>query len=433
MSVRQYIGARYVTKIYENTLDPSSAEWQAGVNYEPLTMVTYNYGSYLSKKQVPASVGDPASNPTYWAQTGFYNGQILSLQAQIDAINAILSPITTEKKVLCIGDSYGMKITQNWPYHLKNFLGLDSDHFTNACVTNSGFVGNTGYATFLEQIQNASDKDTYTDIVIIGGFNDAYDSNGNMPSSNALYTAIGDTVAYIKANYPNVSNVYLGCPAFVLTDGPEFAKIDAMRTNINKVKSIYCQAAGQTGMSYISELDYTLHTRSAFNTSDYTYGCVFHPSSAGNKLIAQAVSVHMQKGTYSVIMEAATTTVSTFETGYSGNVRITARQYNDSLVVKLLDGGIATTGTALTAAAQNTWTKICDIPAVNNFNSNHAGNSFYTKAIASTSNSETLYGMIQLFIYDSALYIKTSFADFTGYITQVDYQAVEHMFACDFN
>lgn len=90
MAVRQYIGARYVTKIYENSLDPSSAEWQASVNYEPLTMVTYNNGSYLSRKTVPASVGDPASNPSYWAQTGFYNGQIAYLQSQIDAINSAL-------------------------------------------------------------------------------------------------------------------------------------------------------------------------------------------------------------------------------------------------------------------------------------------------------------------------------------------------------
>ena len=76
MATRQYIGARYVTKIYENSLDPSSAEWEANVNYEPLTMVTYNNGSYLSKRTVPGNVGNPASNPTYWTQTGFYNGQI---------------------------------------------------------------------------------------------------------------------------------------------------------------------------------------------------------------------------------------------------------------------------------------------------------------------------------------------------------------------
>ena len=86
MAVRQYIGARYVTKVYENSQDPSSAEWEAGVTYEPLTMVTYNNGSYLSKKDVPGSIGNPASNSSYWVQTGFYNGQIANLQNQIDAI-----------------------------------------------------------------------------------------------------------------------------------------------------------------------------------------------------------------------------------------------------------------------------------------------------------------------------------------------------------
>lgn len=83
MAVRQYIGARYVTKIYESTGTPNTAEWDANVNYEPLTLVTYNFGSYLSKKEVPATVGDPASNPEYWVQTGYYNGQISQLQQDI--------------------------------------------------------------------------------------------------------------------------------------------------------------------------------------------------------------------------------------------------------------------------------------------------------------------------------------------------------------
>lgn len=88
MPTRQYIGARYVTKIYENSQDASSAEWEANVNYEPLTMVTYNNGSYLSKKEVPASIGNPAVNANYWIQTGFYNGQIAVLT---DAVNDLIT------------------------------------------------------------------------------------------------------------------------------------------------------------------------------------------------------------------------------------------------------------------------------------------------------------------------------------------------------
>ena len=86
MATRQYIGARYTIKVYENTVTPGSAEWQANVTYEPITLVTYNNSSYLSKKQVPASVGNPAANPDYWVITGNYNGQIASLQTQIGTL-----------------------------------------------------------------------------------------------------------------------------------------------------------------------------------------------------------------------------------------------------------------------------------------------------------------------------------------------------------
>lgn len=93
MALKQYIGARYVTKIYENSLNPLSAEWEADVNYEPLTMVTYNYGSYLSKKNVPATIGNPSDNPTYWVQTGFYNGQIAYLYDQVTLINGVITDL----------------------------------------------------------------------------------------------------------------------------------------------------------------------------------------------------------------------------------------------------------------------------------------------------------------------------------------------------
>lgn len=90
MSTKQYIGARYVLKVYERKNDPSSAEWEEHIEYEPLTMVTYNFSSYLSKKEVPATVGNPADNPYYWAVTGSFNGQISDLQHQINVLNETL-------------------------------------------------------------------------------------------------------------------------------------------------------------------------------------------------------------------------------------------------------------------------------------------------------------------------------------------------------
>lgn len=90
MANLQYIGARYVPKFYENSLDPSSMEWESGHGYEPLTVVTYNSDTYTSKIPVPATVGDPAGNPTYWAKTGAFNASIEALR---NVVNGIINDI----------------------------------------------------------------------------------------------------------------------------------------------------------------------------------------------------------------------------------------------------------------------------------------------------------------------------------------------------
>lgn len=86
MATRQYIGARYVPKFYTNSVDGSAA-WESNVVYEPLTYVTLTNGHmYISKKQVPATVGTPASNAEYWLDVGSYNGFIDDLQQQINQL-----------------------------------------------------------------------------------------------------------------------------------------------------------------------------------------------------------------------------------------------------------------------------------------------------------------------------------------------------------
>lgn len=67
MAITQMVGARYVTKFYENTED-GTPTWQAGVAYEALICVAYNHSAFVSKIPVPATIGNPAENPTYWAE-----------------------------------------------------------------------------------------------------------------------------------------------------------------------------------------------------------------------------------------------------------------------------------------------------------------------------------------------------------------------------
>lgn len=72
--VKQYIGARYVPKFFENP--DGSNDWLPNVQYEPITVVTFAGNSYTSKKNVPATAGNPTEASEYWASTGIYNAQI---------------------------------------------------------------------------------------------------------------------------------------------------------------------------------------------------------------------------------------------------------------------------------------------------------------------------------------------------------------------
>lgn len=68
MSIREYIGARYVPLFAE------PIAWDSTAEYEPLTIVLHNGNSYTSRQFVPADID--IENEEYWAITGNYNAQV---------------------------------------------------------------------------------------------------------------------------------------------------------------------------------------------------------------------------------------------------------------------------------------------------------------------------------------------------------------------
>ena len=238
--VRQYVGARYTAKVYENSLDPSSAEWESGRSWEPLILVTYNNSSYMSKKEVPSNIGDPAANPTYWVCTGYYNGQILNLQNQIDAINAVIGDIAnlntsdttsivnainsiltdpkpmitstndlSNRKIILLTDSYGTMTDSNgrtFDYHFKDALGLDDSQVIFSAVAARGFTTSLGTpGNFLQMLQAIStDADSVTDIIVVGGANDVN------ATDSQLEGAIHTFILYAKSTYKNARVILAG-------------------------------------------------------------------------------------------------------------------------------------------------------------------------------------------------------------------------------
>lgn len=88
MSTRQYIGARYVPKIFNNP--NGSAEWIKETSYEALTIVTYLGNSYTSKKPVP--VNTDITNSEYWVITGNYNAQVEEYRKEVELLRCWVTP-----------------------------------------------------------------------------------------------------------------------------------------------------------------------------------------------------------------------------------------------------------------------------------------------------------------------------------------------------
>lgn len=79
MSVREYIGARYVPLF----ADP--IEWDSTRSYEPLTVVQNAGNSYTSRQFVP--VGVSIGNTDFWILTGNYNAQIEAYRQEVQAFD----------------------------------------------------------------------------------------------------------------------------------------------------------------------------------------------------------------------------------------------------------------------------------------------------------------------------------------------------------
>lgn len=81
---RQYIGARYVTKFWDN--GSGSTEWVPNIPYESLVVVTYMNNSYTSKVPVPATNIAPNVDTEHWALTGAYNAQVEQYRQDVEGL-----------------------------------------------------------------------------------------------------------------------------------------------------------------------------------------------------------------------------------------------------------------------------------------------------------------------------------------------------------
>ena len=85
MTVREYVGARYVPLYI--------GDWDNTVTYEPLSIVTYQGNSYTSRQYVPSGID--INNTQYWICSGNYNAQVEAYRQEVVSVSNYVSTLET--------------------------------------------------------------------------------------------------------------------------------------------------------------------------------------------------------------------------------------------------------------------------------------------------------------------------------------------------
>lgn len=346
----QYIGARYVPKLFESP--NGGAAWVPNVAYEALTIVTYANNSYTSRIPVPASVGSPNENPHYWVSTGVYNAYVETLRQEIAGVaqeldqaeadmatlgqniqnvNGSLNTFKKQyyrfnantRKVLFIGDSFAQGWTPDgsstgWPDRVISLLGLSGS--TVLAHGGIGFVATNDNLNFGNIANSVANKDTYTDIVIAGGRNDAGNSIASVQA--AAITAIN----HYKTLFPNAL-IHIGMICY------------CGEANVNTwyPYTAYKNAANETGTHYLP------HTELCITNQEYMASDKRHPLTAGEKQISECIAAGLAFDDFQVM---STNTITLNTNNFSGAMY--TKQTNELVNVNWSDQRAADLSIAIT-------------------------------------------------------------------------------------
>ena len=269
-------------------------DWDITKQYAPWSVVAVNgIEGYISIRPVPAGID--YTNNEYWrlvadftvqladlgnrvsdleSEDVIINGKITTINNNINTINNDLlhSKLWKDRRVLWVGDSYGngwdgSQIITN-PYSTASgFLGCSYENISHGGCRfgTAGTDPQYKYRTYIQDyIDNHTDMDTFTDVIILGGANDIT-FNPNDDISGEFTT----TINLVKLNFP-YAKIRVGMVARMAQTGATNATLGNVIATAKKYRD--CSTAN--GVEYIekSEVinhDYTLLASDGIHLTSY--------------------------------------------------------------------------------------------------------------------------------------------------------------------
>ena len=199
-------------------------------------------------------------------------------------IAALRSEVFRPRRYIFISDSYGYhpSISTSWIPQTASIMGLGLSDYYDWYEGSMGFIHLGGGGHTVETLARSKEstvlnKNSITDVVFIGGVNDAYYINDY--TMEQLGAAIESFCDYIVNTYPN-AKVHLGMA------GNWIGKNQTQYTALYNLPATYKNSITHYNGSYIDNIEYILH--------NYTLlGDTQHPSADGALELAKCISAHL--------------------------------------------------------------------------------------------------------------------------------------------
>lgn len=231
------------------------------------------------------------------------------LNTQVTANTNAIEEIQ-RRKFLLVGDSYlqgyspDMTYT-SWGEYFETVTGFDCDVVANGGASFSNY-SNSFYAL----IDAVTDTD-YTDVVILGGYNDIGGSFSN------IVTGIHNTADLIKTKFTSLKNIYIGMCSNTL---------DYEQTNhLYNVLRAYNHGAKENNCHYLNGIENSLCLSTYFSSDG------IHPNQNGQYAIALNLTNCINTGYSNNIVQYSEIEI-TFDSDYTGDMSTFGAYINNNVL-----------------------------------------------------------------------------------------------------
>ena len=234
------------------------------------------------------------------------------------------------RRIICIGDSYltgstaGQQYaTDGWATRLINLCGLQNSYAFGdggSGFTVTGHQGKNFETLITSNLENITNKDTITDIIVCGGYND------KNSSPETIKEAMLSFMNVCKTNFPN-AKVYFGC----IAGNSEMSATGRDIRSLILNRSLFSyKTCNEFGGIYLDNVELILKNYSLISSDN------FHPTPAGYETIASSIFQAWIGGSFSKQSVSANNILENED--FSGTQLVCFTQINNNTVIFAIDG-----------------------------------------------------------------------------------------------